>query len=276
MESTTLAPPGGGSACGSRPVRQQELDGMDNAQLLAFYKRTGSSEARWALVLRYMGLLRRVAAQSCGLFQSFAQMDYVIQEGVLVLLGAVDKFDPDKGVKFETYIAKRLRGMVVDLARKQDWIPRQVRQRSARLSRAAEELSLQLGRTPTDHEIAEHMGLDQETYQAMLAETAASNLISFEALLDSCGTAAGRMMQPGGTDSQPEEEFQRRELRERLAAGIAALRPNEQLVLSLYYEKELTMKEIAQVMGVSAPRVSQIHSRAIQQLRAYMKQYTDA
>lgn len=248
---------------------------MDNTALLALYKETGCDAARWTLVLRYTGLLRRVATQTCGLFQGFAQMDDVIQEGILVLLNAVDKFDPQKGVKFETYIAKRLRGMVVDLARKQDWIPRQVRQKSARLSRASEELSLQLGHTPSDRELAEYLGLDRETYEAILAETAASNLISFEALLDSYGSGAGRAPLPSQAENQPEEEYQQKELHARLADGIAALRPNEQMVLSLYYEKELTMKEIAQVLGVSAPRVSQIHSRAIRQLQEFMKQYME-
>ena len=272
---TSIRAPEDARARTAGPYTQQELDEMDNAALLALYKETGCDAARWTLVLRYTGLLRRVATQTCGLFQGFAQMDDVIQEGILVLLNAVDKFDPQKGVKFETYIAKRLRGMVVDLARKQDWIPRQVRQKSARLSRASEELSLQLGHTPSDRELAEYLGLDRETYEAILAETAASNLISFEALLDSYGSGAGRAPLPSQAENQPEEEYQQKELHARLADGIAALRPNEQMVLSLYYEKELTMKEIAQVLGVSAPRVSQIHSRAIRQLQEFMKQYME-
>ena len=275
MEASIQAP-GSVRARNNEPYSQRELDEMDNAALLALYKEHGCDEARWTLVLRYPGLLQRVAMQTCGLFQGFAQTDDVIQEGILVLLNAVDKFDPQRGVKFETYIAKRLRGMVVDLARKQDWIPRQVRQKAVRLNRASEELSLQLGHTPSDRELAEFLGLDKETYESTLAETAASNLISFEALLDSYGSGAGRMPMINQAENQPEEEYQQKELLARLAEEIAALRPNEQLVLSLYYEKELTMKEIAQVLGVSAPRISQIHSRAIQQLQARMKQYMES
>ena len=275
MEASIQAP-GSVRARNNEPYSQRELDEMDNAALLALYKEHGCDEARWTLVLRYTGLLQRVAMQTCGLFQGFAQTDDVIQEGILVLLNAVDKFDPQRGVKFETYIAKRLRGMVVDLARKQDWIPRQVRQKAVRLNRASEELSLQLGHTPSDRELSEFLGLDKETYESTLAETAASNLISFEALLDSYGSGAGRMPMINQAENQPEEEYQQKELLARLAEEIAALRPNEQLVLSLYYEKELTMKEIAQVLGVSAPRISQIHSRAIQQLQARMKQYMES
>ena len=141
MEASIQAP-GSVRARNNEPYSQRELDEMDNAALLALYKEHGCDEARWTLVLRYTGLLQRVAMQTCGLFQGFAQTDDVIQEGILVLLNAVDKFDPQRGVKFETYIAKRLRGMVVDLARKQDWIPRQVRQKAVRLNRASEEASV--------------------------------------------------------------------------------------------------------------------------------------
>ena len=210
----TALSPGGG---------QQAVDQMDNQTLLLRYKETGDMELKWALVLRYTDLVRRIAIQTCGLFSGFTQLDDVIHEGILVLLSAVDKYDPEKEVKFEAYIAKRLRGMVIDLVRKQDWIPRRVRQKATRLKRAAEELSIELGHTPSDQEMADYLKLSQKDYEELLS-----------------------------------------------------LRENERLVLSLYYEKELTMKEIAQVLGVSAPRISQIHNRAIQRLQAYMKQYIGA
>ena len=107
----TALSPGGG---------QQAVDQMDNQTLLLRYKETGDMELKWALVLRYTDLVRRIAIQTCGLFSGFTQLDDVIHEGILVLLSAVDKYDPEKEVKFEAYIAKRLRGMVIDLVRKQD------------------------------------------------------------------------------------------------------------------------------------------------------------
>lgn len=100
------------------------------------------------LALRFTDLVKRIAAQATGLYSSFAQLDDIVQEGLLVLLNAIDKFDPDKQVKFETYVSKRLRGMIVDLARRQDWLPRQVRQKAARLNRAVDELSVKLGHAP--------------------------------------------------------------------------------------------------------------------------------
>ena len=167
-------------------------------------------------------------------------------------------------------MAKRLRGMVIDLSRKQDWLPRQLRQTSNKLTRTVDELSVELGHMPVSQEVADRLGVSKEEYEKMLSETAGANLLSFETLLDSYGSGAG---QASEDYNDPAEEFcEEQELRECLAKGIASLRPNERMVLSLYYEKELTMKEIAQVMGVSPPRVSQLHSHAIQRLRSYMKE----
>lgn len=261
---------------GSAPVSREEAEKLDDRALLQLYRRTGDQELKWTLVLRYSQLVRRIALQASGLYSSFAQLDDIIQEGLLVLLNAVDKFDPDKNVKFETYVSTRLRGMIVDLARRQDWLPRQVRQKSVRLNRAVDELSAQLGRAPESDEVARYMGLTREQYDALLSETAVSSLVSFEAVLDSCGSATEKLMTQGEMNDPTEEEFQDKELHQILKEGIASLRENERMVLSLYYEKELNMKEIAQVLGVSAARVSQIHSRALQRLRVYMKQYMQA
>ena len=120
------------------------------------------------------------------------------------------------------------------------------------------------------------MGLTREQYDSLLSETAMSSLVSFEAVLDNCGSAMEKSVSQGDQSNPTEEAFQDKELHQVLEEGVASLRPNEQMVLSLYYEKELSMKEIAQVMGVSAARVSQIHSRALQRLRVYMNQYMQA
>ena len=251
---------------------QTEIGQMGNKALLEAYRETGDPELKWALVLRFTEMVRRVAVQVCGLYSGFAQLDDIISEGLLVLLNAVDKFDPSKDVKFETYVSKRLRGMVIDLARHQDWLPRQVRQKSVKLNRAAEELAIQLGHTPDSQEMADFLGVSKEEYASMLSETAMSGLLSFESMLAS---GPWRGLAAPGQEDQPEELYEEQELHEVLRQGVASLREKERLVLSLYYEKELNMKEIAQVLNVSAPRVSQIHSRAIQHLRLYMKQYLE-
>ena len=258
------------------PLSPEEAEKLDNQELLQRYKETGDQELKWMLVLRFTDLVRKIAAQATGLYSSFAQLDDIVNEGLIVLLNAVDKFDPSKNVKFETYVSKRLRGMILDLARRQDWLPRQVRQKAVRLNRAVDELSTQLGHFPEGREVAEYMGLTKEQYNALLSDTAVSSLVSFEAVLDTYGSATEKMVLQGEQANPPEEQFQERELHDTLAEGVASLRKNEQLVLSLYYEKELNMKEIAQVLGVSAARVSQIHSRALQRLRAYMNQYMES
>ena len=193
-------------------LTQEELEGLDDQALLELYKQTGDQELKWALVLRFTGLVRRIAAQASGLYSNFAQLDDIVHEGVLVLSSAIDKFDLSKNVKFETYVSKRLRGMIVDLARRQDWLPRQVRQKATRLTRAMDELSVQLGRAPESREVAEYMGLTQEQYNALLSDTAVSSLVSFEAALDTYGSATEKMMLGGEMDNPPEEQFQEREL----------------------------------------------------------------
>lgn len=257
-------------------LSREEAEKLDNQSLLLLYKKTGDQELKWMLVLRFTDLVRRTAAQAAGIYSSFAQLDDIVQEGLIVLLNAVDKFDPSQNVKFETYVSKRLRGMILDLARKEDWLPRQVRQKAARLSRAVDELAVKLGRDPESSEVAEYLGLTREQYDALVSETAVTGLVSFEAVLDACGSAAEKSLAQADETDSPQEEFENREMHSVLARQISSLRKNEQIVLSLYYEKELNMKEIAQVMGVSAARVSQIHSRALQHLRAGMQQYLEA
>ena len=249
----------------------EALEQLDNEALMALYKETGSAEAKWTLVLRFQDLIRRIAVGTCGMYQNFTQLDDVVQEGVLTLLGAVDRFDPSLGIKLETFVAKRIRGMIIDMGRKQDWLPRQLRQTSTRINRAVEELSVELGHLPEDREVAARLGVSLEEYEKMLSETAGANLLSFEMLLDTYGSAADGMMETAGDPSQ--ERCEQRELQEALARAIGALDHREQLVLSLYYERELTMKEIAEVLDISAPRVSQLHSRAITRLRLTLQDY---
>ena len=119
-----------------RRYTEAEIEAMATADLLALYKQTGDEELKWPLVLRYEGLIKSAALQIRGVYSSFAQVDDIVSEGILTLLSSIDKFDPEKGIKFETYVAKRIRGMVIDLARKQDWLPRNIRQRAKEIDSA--------------------------------------------------------------------------------------------------------------------------------------------
>lgn len=249
-----------------------EYEQLSNEELLRCYRETGDERLKWMLVLRFENLIRRIAQRSYAFGMGCNQLEDVIHEGILTLLSAVERFDPDKGVKLETYVIKRLRGIMIDLSRKEDWLPRQIRQRSGRVLRATDELTNRLGRMPERQEVADYLGMSREEYDKTLADTAGANLVSFEMLLDSYGSVSGKPVSCRDAPESPEAFCEEQELHEALAAGIGQLRPNEQMVLSLYYEKELTMKEIAEVMNISAPRVSQLHSRAVQKLREYLKE----
>lgn len=246
---------------------------VTNEALLRRYKETGDDAVKWELVLRFEPQIRRIAMRTYSMGLGGNQLEDVVHEGLLTLLGAVDRFDPDKGVKLETYVTKRLRGMMIDLSRKEDWMPRQLRQKSTRLNRAMDELSMELGRSPFPWEVARRLGMSLKEYEKIISETAGANLMSFEMLLDAYGSISGRALaQQAARQDTPELMYEEQELHKALASGIESLRPNEQMVLSLYYEKELTMKEIAEVLGISAPRVSQIHSHAIARLRTCLKE----
>ena len=251
---------------------QEQLDAMSKEDLLLLYRSTGCQELKWTLALRYVGLVKSIALQVRGVYSSFAQVDDIINEGVLALVGAVDKFDPDKGIKFETFVSKRIRGAVIDLARRQDWVPRSVRRKAREIDQASVELYAELGRSPTDEEIAGRLGVSCQQYQEDLANTALCNLLSLDSLFDDQDQGGMDVADSVGT-GRPEDSLLRQELLDTLTEGIASLRENEQTVVSLYYRKNLSMKEIAQVMEVSEPRISQIHSRAIQKLKLYMQQY---
>lgn len=253
---------------------EAQIEKMDTEELLMKYKCTGCEILKWPLVLRYRGLVKSIALQIRGIYSNFTQVDDIIDEGVLTLMDAVDKFDLEKGIKFETYVAKRIRGMIIDLARRQDWTPRSVRRRSREIDQATGELYSTLGRFPTDAEIAAKLGITETKYQEDLANISLCNVMSLESLFEEQpqgGLAAG--LPDTDTSQQPDQVLQEQELHQTLADAIRSLRDNEQIVLSLYYRDNLNMKEIAQVMGISQPRVSQIHAKAIQKLRVYMGQY---
>jgi RNA polymerase sigma factor for flagellar operon FliA len=274
MSANTLAYNEITSKSATHHYAQEEIESMDTLTLLALYKETGNQELKWPLVLRYEWLVRSIAHQIFGVYSSFAQLDDIIHEGVITLMSAIDKFEPEKGIKFETYVSKRIRGMVIDLARQQDWLPRSVRRRSREIDEAVTELYHTLGRYPTDLEICRRLGITLAKYREDLMNIDLCNVLSLESLFESREMQNSGIPVPSGDNStQPENSLQETEFREKLVEGIRSLRENEQLVLSLYYQKELNMREIASIMEISEPRISQIHSKAIQKLRHFLEQY---
>lgn len=246
------------TACAGHSYTEDAVENLDTQELLRLYKETGDEALKWPVVLRYTDLIKSAAIQVRGVYSSFAQVDDIVNEGILTLLNAIDKYDPSKGVKFETYVSKRIRGMVIDLARKQDWIPRTIRQRGREIDKAISELTTLLGRHPTEVEVAAKLGITKERYQKDIAGIALSSVLSLDLLMDAREADDFRVEVPSrDTQTQPEKALETQELQQKLAEGIQMLSRNEQIVLSLYYEKNLHMKEIAQVMDLSSPRISQ-------------------
>lgn len=250
----------------------KSYDEMTTEELFDLYRGSGDQQLKWEIAMRYTGLIKSIALQIRGVFCSFTQLDDIINEGLIVLAEAVDKYDPGKG-RFEVYVAKRIRGMIVDLARQQDWVPRTVRQRAQRIERATTELYNKTGQLPSDAQVAEHLGISMEEYLETLTNSSLHNILSLQELFENSDMWPSDPGTEDGAESAPEQKMMNEELTETLANAISTMKENEQLVLSLYYEKNLKMKDIAAVMDITPPRVSQIHARAVQKLKVLMEEY---
>ena len=240
---------------------QNAYEQMTTEELFQEYRRHPSEELKWEIVLRHTNTIKTIALQIQGVYSSFAQLDDIINEGLIVLARAVDKYDPSIG-KFETYVAKRIRGMIIALARQQDWVPRP-RKRAKEIERANAELYSQLGRFPTEQEVADHLHIPLEEYQDTMSNASIYSVVSLEETLEGYEQRREQISLEG----LPDQAVEREELLETLSKAIGTLRKNEQVVLSLYYQKDMKMKDIAAILGVSHARASQIHTRALQKLK---------
>lgn len=218
-----------------------------------------------ALVERYSPLVKRIAHHLLARLPASVQVDDLIQAGVIGLLEATRNYDASRGASFETYAGIRIRGAMIDEVRRGDWAPRSVHRNARRVQEVMVRLEKRLGRDATDQEVAAELGVPLAEYHAIAQDSLASKLFSFDDLGHEDENPADRL--PGDGPS-PEQSVQREGLRRQLAAAIAGLPERERLVLALYYDEELNLKEIGLVLGVSESRVSQIHSQAALRLRA--------
>lgn len=253
---------------------QNVMEDKTSEELLAEYKKTKDQKIKQELVLRYVYIVKNIAMQMRGVYVSFTQVDDIINEGVIALMAAIEKFDISKNVKFETYISKRIRGLIIDIARSQDWVPRSVRKSAKEIDNATNYLFNEFGRFPTDKEVANHLHISMEKYQEDLGKTNLFNFLSLETLLEEA-SGNKKAIHPLNTNSDtiPEQHLTNSEFELEIKKALETLRQNEQMVISLYYRKELSMKEIAEVLHVSEPRISQIHANAIRKLRIYVEKF---
>ena len=213
---------------------QTQFETMSNDELLARFLETRDQEMKRELVLRYVYIVKTIAMQMRGVYVSLADMDDIVNEGIIALMDALDKFDPSKNVKFVSYASLRIRGAVIDFARKQDWMPRNVRRTAREIDNASGQLHMQLGRSPTEQEMAAYLEMDLKKYRKALKDTSLYSLLSLDAMIDE--SQSEWRFQPvggGGRDEDPDGRLQSQELYEALKEAVASLKPREQLEMCI-------------------------------------------
>jgi len=217
------------------------------------------------LVTAHAELVKRIAYHLAARLPAGVDIDDLMQAGMIGLLEASRNFDASKGASFETYAGIRIRGAMLDEVRRLDWTPRSVHQKHRQVSEAMRAIEAETGRAAQGSEVAARLGLEPDEYHAILADTAGCRLFSLDETLDD---PAQRRDLPASDTATPDEELSDSEFRRLLVEAIGRLPEREQLVLSLYYERELNLKEIGAVLGVTESRVCQIHGQALLRLRS--------
>jgi RNA polymerase sigma factor FliA len=222
------------------------------------------------IVERHGELVRRIAHHLAARLPASVEIDDLIQAGMLGLIDASRNFQADQGAAFETYASIRIRGAMIDEIRRGDWVPRSVHRRYRDMVAATREIEQRTGRAATPQQIAEALGVSLDEYHGMVENAARGQLISLDAHMDE-HDGEPRLASAGG--NTPAREFENAAFREALGDAIGDLPEREQLVLSLYYEQELNLREIGAVLGVSESRVCQIHGQATVRLRARLGEW---
>jgi len=231
------------------------------------YMETRDQALKEQLIIEYADLVKYVAGRLSVYFGSNVEYDDLVGYGVFGLIDAIDKFDLNKNVKFETYASLRIRGAIIDSIRDQDWAPRSLRKKSKDLERAYIEIENELGHSATDQEVAERLGITTDELNKLLQEVNMSQMISLEDYLEQNHETGFDPLSLDRDDDQPEARIEIVEMKRILADAIEKLPEKERMVVTLYYYEELTLKEISMIMKVSESRVSQLHTKAILRMR---------
>jgi RNA polymerase sigma factor for flagellar operon FliA len=224
---------------------------------------------RERLVLHYAPLVKYVAGRVGTGLPTHVDVGDLVQSGIFGLLDAIEKFEPERGLRFETYAMQRIRGAILDDLRSQDWVPRVVRSRAREAERAMERLGARLHRTPTDVEVANELGITLAELRDLYRQLRLTSVAALEDLI-AAGKDSGSLVDtlPDDGAVDPVAVLVDRDNRRQLAEAIAQLTERDRIVVSLYYFESLTLAEIGKVLGVTESRVSQLHTRAVLRLRA--------
>lgn len=235
------------------------------------FRRSGDKALRDRLILTYAPLVKYVAGRLGSGLPAHVDEGDLVSYGLLGLISAIERYDPARDIKFETYAIVRIKGAIIDELRALDWVPRSVRSRAREIERAIAELEAKLGRAPNDDEIAAKIGISVDELDESLSDISRSSI----AALDELWAVSGEGDQVSLLDTiedtsgpRPADVLDETDLRETLADAIARLPEREKLVITLYYYEELTLREIGEVLGVTESRISQLHTKAVLRLKA--------
>jgi RNA polymerase sigma factor FliA len=243
------------------------------------YKMSTFTSEKERLTLEYAPLVHNIVQRMAIKFPSHIDLDDLMSSGIIGLMDAIDKFQPEKGVKFPTYAEARIRGAILDELRSMDWVPRSIRQKSKRIEEAYNVLETKFDRPATDEEIAQYLEMTLEEFYEMLNETRGISLFSIDQLDQQNGAVTkDKSLYSYIIEFHKETPFslyQLKEIKEKVMDTLEKLPEKERMVASLYYYDELTMKEIGEILGISESRVSQLHSKIILRLRSKLKKMLD-
>jgi len=230
------------------------------------YGKHKSPEIREQIIINYAPLVKMVAGRLSMYLGYNVEYEDLVSYGVFGLIDAIDKFDYEKGIKFETYASLRIRGAILDQIRKMDWIPRTLRQKQKKMDAAISKIELMNGKVATEEELAQEIGITEDELLVWRGQTNISNVISLDEFVESSGEKEA-IKEKSSTFDMPEEVVEKNELKQLIKDSLESLTEKERRVILLYYYEELTLKEISNVMEVSESRISQLHTKALQKMK---------
>ena len=250
------------------------MKAVDKQKLWETYRKSPTPEMREQIILEYAPLVKVVAGRLSMYLGYNVEYEDLVSYGIFGLIDAIDKFDMQKDVKFETYASLRIRGAILDQIRKMDWIPRTVRQKQKKIDEAIRNIEMRTGKNATDEQVAGELGLEQEELTEWQSRLKITNVISLNEFLEQ---GQEPVMDARGNShfSQPEDVVSESELKQVLEEALEVLTEKEKKVILLYYYEDLTLKEISKVLEVSESRVSQLHTKALLKMSAKMGKYMD-
>ena len=248
------------------------MDENGRNKLWAAFREKRTPQIREQIIIEYSQLVKLVAGRLSMYLGYTVEYEDLVSYGIFGLIDAIDKFDCDKNVKFETYASLRIRGAILDQIRKMDWIPRSVRQKQKRIGAAHSKIETEYGRTATDEELAAEMEISLDEFYAWQGQTKITNLVSLDEFVEQ-GSEVKMDAASNSHFEQPEKIVEKEELTGMIAESLDQLTEKEKKVVMLYYYEDMTLKEISAVLEVSESRVSQLHTKALAKMKKNLGGY---